>query len=75
MYKAMVRVRTSITLPRDLLKAIDQATSNRSAFIEHAVRSYLVRLRRAGDIRIINAHADYLNREAMDVLAYQRPPR
>ncbi len=61
MYNGMVRARTSITLSRDLLKAIDQTAANRSAFIERAVRSYLVRLRHASDIRIINAQADYLN--------------
>jgi metal-responsive CopG/Arc/MetJ family transcriptional regulator len=68
-----VRVRTSVTLPADLLKEIGQVDSNRSAFIERALRAYLTRLRRAKDVRIINAHADRLNREATDVLGYQRP--
>lgn len=73
-----MRVKTSITLPEELLKSIDQADQNRSAFIERASRAYLARLekakREARDIAIINAHADRLNAEAMDVLEYQGLP-
>jgi metal-responsive CopG/Arc/MetJ family transcriptional regulator len=73
-----VRVKTSITLPSDLLARIDRAESNRSVFLERAARTYLARLERARldrrDIEIINAHADELAREAMDVLEYQRLP-
>ena len=77
-YNYLVRVKTSITLPSDLLKSIDHVDSNRSAFIEHATRAYLTRLARAKrdarDVEIINANADRLNEEAMDVLEYQGLP-
>jgi len=73
-----VRVKTSITLPEDLLETIDKTDPNRSAFIERASRAYLARLekakREAKDIQIINANADRLNDEAMDVLEYQGLP-
>ena len=73
-----MRVKTSITLPEDLLKSIDQTDPNRSAFIERAARAYLARLekaeREARDVEIINANADRLNAEAMDVLEYQGLP-
>jgi len=77
-YNYLVRVKTSITLPRPLLKRIDRADRNRSAFIERAARAYLARLekaeRDATDAGIINAHADRLNEEALDVLEYQGLP-
>jgi metal-responsive CopG/Arc/MetJ family transcriptional regulator len=73
-----VRVKTSITLPEDLLETIDKTDPNRSAFIERASRAYLARLekakREAKDIQIINANAERLNDEAMDVLEYQGLP-
>ena len=77
-YNYLVRVKTSITLPGELLKSIDGIDPNRSAFIERASRAYLARLekakREAKDIEIINAHAERLNEEAMDVLEYQGLP-
>lgn len=73
-----MRVKTSITLPEELLKSIDRADSNRSAFIERASRAYLARLekarREAKDAEIINRNATRLNEEAMDVLEYQGLP-
>jgi metal-responsive CopG/Arc/MetJ family transcriptional regulator len=73
-----VRIKTSITLPEDLLQCIDRADSNRSALIERATRAYLARLEKAQrevkDSEIINANAGRLNREAMDVLGYQGLP-
>jgi len=70
-----VKVKTSITLPEDLLRAIDQTDPNRSSFIEKAARQYLATLtksrREAQDAEILNAHAEALNREALDVLEYQ----
>lgn len=70
-----MRVKTSITLPDDLLKQIDQAESNRSFFLERAAREYLSRIskerREARDAAILEAHADRLNQEALDVLDYQ----
>ena len=73
-----MRVKTSITLPQDLLGQIDQVDPNRSAFVERAARAYLARLEKAkresADAEIINANADRLNTEAMDVLEYQGLP-
>jgi metal-responsive CopG/Arc/MetJ family transcriptional regulator len=73
-----MKVKTSITLSEDLLKAIDKYTGqykNRSEFIEDAVRAFITQLiqrqQDARDLEIINKHADYLNREAADVLTYQ----
>jgi metal-responsive CopG/Arc/MetJ family transcriptional regulator len=73
-----VRVKTSVTLPDDLVKQIDRADSNRSAFLERASRAYFARLekakREAKDAEIINRNAARLNEEAMDVLDYQGLP-
>jgi metal-responsive CopG/Arc/MetJ family transcriptional regulator len=73
-----MKVKTSITLSQDLLKAIDEYTGeykNRSEFIEKAIQSFIKQLVRrqqdARDLEIINQRADYLNREAADVLTYQ----
>lgn len=73
--------KTSITLSEDILEAIDQRSGdakNRSDFIETAVRAYIVQLIRdeqnAKDLAIINRHADRLNIEAADVLAFQVIP-
>ena len=73
-----MRVKTSITLPSDLLGRLDRLDKNRSALIERAARAYLAQLERderdQRDLAIINANADRLNREAMDTLEYQRVP-
>jgi metal-responsive CopG/Arc/MetJ family transcriptional regulator len=73
-----MKVKTSITLSEDILKAIDEYTGehkNRSEFIEDAVRAFITQLIRrqqdARDLEIINQRADHLNREAADVLTYQ----
>jgi metal-responsive CopG/Arc/MetJ family transcriptional regulator len=73
-----MKIKTSITLSGDLLKAIDEYAreyNNRSEFIEEAVRGFIRQLIRrqqdARDLDIINRRADYLNQEAMDVLSYQ----
>lgn len=70
-----MRVKTSITLPADLLKSIDRVDSNRSSFFERASRAYLARIEKARretkDIEIINRNAARLNEEAVDVLEYQ----
>jgi metal-responsive CopG/Arc/MetJ family transcriptional regulator len=73
-----MKIKTSITLSEDLLKAIDEygrEYNNRSEFIEEAVRVFIRRLIRrqqdARDLEIINHRADYLNQEAMDVLTFQ----
>jgi metal-responsive CopG/Arc/MetJ family transcriptional regulator len=77
-YISSMKIKTSITLSEDLLKAIDEYAreyNNRSEFIEKAVRVFIRQLIRrqqdARDLEIINHRADYLNQEAMDVLAYQ----
>ncbi|MBI3391880.1 MAG: ribbon-helix-helix protein, CopG family [Nitrospirae bacterium] len=76
-----MKVKTSITLSEDLLAAVDQRSGrfkNRSDFIEAAVRAYIEQMFReeqnARDLAIINREADRLNREAVDVLAYQVIP-
>jgi metal-responsive CopG/Arc/MetJ family transcriptional regulator len=76
-----MKVKTSVTLSEDLLKAIDEQSGtqkNRSEFIENAVRNYIgqvIRQRQnAKDLEIINTQADRLNDEAADVLSYQVVP-
>ena len=73
-----MKVKTSITLSEDLLRAIDEYAGeykNRSDFIENAIRAFIVHLIRrqqdARDLEIINQRADHLNRKAADVLTYQ----
>jgi metal-responsive CopG/Arc/MetJ family transcriptional regulator len=70
-----VKVKTSLTLPGDLLDLIDHADSNRSRFIEKAARHYLSAIGKAKpdekDALILGAHSPRLNREALDVLEYQ----
>ena len=77
-YFCSMKVKTSITLSEDLLRAIDEHAGeykNRSEFIEDAVRAFVMKLIRrqqdSKDLEIINQHADSLNREASDVLSYQ----
>ena len=75
-----MKVKTSITLSGDVLRAIDRHHAefkSRSGFLEAAARGLLARLARTRaerrDLEIINRHADELNAEAEDVLAYQVP--
>jgi metal-responsive CopG/Arc/MetJ family transcriptional regulator len=73
-----VRVKTSITLPEELLGRLDRVDKNRSALLERAALAYLAQLERQvrdrNDIEIIDRNADGLNREAMDTLEYQQLP-
>ena len=76
-----MKVKTSVTLSEDLLKAIDEQSGtqkNRSEFIENAVRNYIGQVIRrqqnAKELEIINRQADRLNDEAADVLSYQVVP-
>jgi metal-responsive CopG/Arc/MetJ family transcriptional regulator len=73
-----VRIKTSITLPGELLERLDQVDTNRSALLERAALAYLARLERQRrdqrDLEIINRNADRLNREALDALDYQKVP-
>ncbi len=73
-----MKVKTSITLPEEMLRSLDRVAgskSNRSQLIERAVREMLAARERserdARDIEVINRHADRLNAEAADVLDYQ----
>ena len=73
--------KTSITLSEDVLEAIAKRSGdekNSSDFIETAIRSYIAKLIRdeqnMKDLDIINRHADRLNIEAADVLAFQVIP-
>ena len=71
-----MRVKTSITLPQELLGRLDRVDSNRSALLERAAEAYLKHLasseRDRRDIAIIDKNAERLNREAADVLDYQK---
>jgi metal-responsive CopG/Arc/MetJ family transcriptional regulator len=70
-----MRIKTSVTLDKELLGKIDSASSNRSAFIEELLKNHFKKLekakRDAEEIALINKHADWLNEEARDVLEYQ----
>ncbi len=76
-----MKVKTSITLSEDLIKAVDkrakQYKKNRSDFIEAAVWAFIGQLIRdelnARDLETINRRADFLNQEASEVLAFQVP--
>jgi metal-responsive CopG/Arc/MetJ family transcriptional regulator len=73
-----VRVKTSITLPKELLRRLDRLDSNRSALLERAALVYLAHLERQvrdrRDLDVIDRNADRLNREALDILDYQQLP-
>jgi len=77
-----MKAKTSITLSESLLRTVDrrakQLRTNRSDFIETAVRAHLDGLAReeaaARDLELINRNADALNREAEDALDYQAEP-
>lgn len=73
-----MKVKTSVTLSTDVLKAMEQVSDqykNRSEFLETAAWALLAQVRRAQrnakDLALLNTHATRLNREADDVLAYQ----
>ena len=77
-YNCLVRVKTSVTLPRELLARLDRVDKNRSALLERAALAHLAWLERQArdrkDIEIIDGNARRLNREAMDTLEYQQLP-
>lgn len=73
-----MKVKTSITISEDLIREIDELSSqygNRSSLIEKAIREFLTaeanRRRDIKDIEILNRRSDALNKEGEDVLAYQ----
>ena len=73
-----MKVKTSITISDDILHEIDENLErykNRSAFIEAAVKYYLIsrirNVRNENDLKILNKKSGVLNQEAEDVLSYQ----
>ena len=76
-YFCLVRVKTSITLSRETLRALDKLSgrSNRSRVIEEAVSFYLKEQDRAArytkELELINRHASWMNKEMEDVLRDQ----
>jgi len=78
-YIGGIKTKTSVSLSDDLLKLIDEVVegeNRRSAFIEEAVKAYLeVRKRQKRDrkdLQIINRLSEKLNREANEVLSFQK---
>jgi len=79
-YVGSMKIKTSITLSDELLKAIDLyigAYKSRSEFMETAARIFIEQLKKKEaeqrDLEIINKCSDSLNAEAEDVLGYQVP--
>lgn len=76
-----MRVETTVSLPDDLLSAIDdriEPFGGRFGFIEAAVRAFIAAVGRpknldAHDREILDRFADELNEEAEDALSYQVP--
>ena len=73
-----MKLKTSITLDQDVVAAVEAITrggESRSRVIERLLRQSLAARARAArderDMGIIDAHADELNAEALDVLGYQ----
>ena len=76
-----MKIKTSITLSEGLVREMDSLLSapdtptNRSAFLEAALKQYVALLRRrirdSRDAEILDRKASQFNDEANDVLAYQ----
>ena len=73
-----MRVKTCITLPGALLAEIDKLATTRSAFLELAAQAHVAKITKAKpdakDLEMINRRADQLNREAEEILEFQRLP-
>jgi metal-responsive CopG/Arc/MetJ family transcriptional regulator len=77
-----MKIKTSITLSKDLLREIDARVEaqqrSRSEFIEEAVRAFLAHADRltlqAREAALLREHAAALNAEMADVLEYQVLP-
>jgi metal-responsive CopG/Arc/MetJ family transcriptional regulator len=75
-----MRVKTSITLSEDTLRALDRAAGSaaRSPLIEVAIKEFLERryrvARDARDREILDRTAESLNDEITDALAFQEEP-
>jgi metal-responsive CopG/Arc/MetJ family transcriptional regulator len=73
-----MQLRISVTLSEEIVREMDvlaDPSSNRSEFVETAVRRFIEQLHRerrnASDLAVINRKARQLNREAADVLEFQ----
>lgn len=73
-----MKLKASITLSEDVLKALDalgKEFKNRSEAVENAVVFFLdsrrAKMRDEKELRILNRMAHRLNREAKEVLSYQ----
>jgi hypothetical protein len=73
--------KTSVTLSEDVIAGVKRAArrgESRSQTVERLLRERLSeeasRLARAREVAQINRHAEALNAEAADVLAYQGEP-
>jgi hypothetical protein len=77
-YDCLMRVKTSITLPADLIARLDRVDKNRSAVLERAARSWLAQVEREArdrlDLEIIEKNATRMNRDAEENLSYQSLP-
>jgi metal-responsive CopG/Arc/MetJ family transcriptional regulator len=76
-----MKVKTSITLEQETLRAVDRLAkggSNRSRVIEAAVTEFVRRRERAArearDVEIINRHVEEFAQLMDDVLEYQTEP-
>lgn len=73
-----MRVRTSVTLPKDLLSEVDALAGKkhrRSAIVESALRDYVTKENggklNKRDIEIINKNADLINKQVEETLEFQ----
>jgi metal-responsive CopG/Arc/MetJ family transcriptional regulator len=73
-----MRVRTSVTLPKELLLKVDALAGKkhkRSEIVESALRDYVARENRKElnlrDIEIINQNADLINKQVEETLEFQ----
>lgn len=75
-----MKVKTTLTLPDELLADLDQLAGpgiSRSTFVERILRDFLDQRegarRLALDVAAINEHAARLNAEMVDVVSFQAP--
>jgi metal-responsive CopG/Arc/MetJ family transcriptional regulator len=78
MKEETMKVRTSVTLPKELLIKVDALAGkkrSRSAVVEFALRDYVAKETQKElnlrDIEIINANADLINRQVEETLEFQ----
>ena len=73
-----MKVRTSVTLPRELLVEVDALAGKkhkRSAIVETALRDYVAKKNgnelNKRDIEIINKNAEMINKQVEETLEFQ----